>query len=60
MYFTFIAYRGESVICGGGRGGGWRFCEWHGLINYIDNKAKCRHLKNLPVRDLAAGVYQSL
>ncbi len=33
----------------------------HGLINYIDTKAKCRHLKKLPVkRDFAAGVYQSL
>ncbi len=32
----------------------------HGLINYIDNKAKCRHLKNWPVKDFAAGVYQSL
>jgi hypothetical protein len=24
----------------------------HGLINYIDTKAKCRHLKNLPVKGL--------
>jgi hypothetical protein len=29
----------------------------HGLINYIDIKLKCRHLKKL--RDFAAGVYQS-
>jgi hypothetical protein len=27
-----------------------------GLINYIDNKAKCRHLKKLTYK----GVYQSL
>ncbi len=32
----------------------------HGLINYIDTKAKCRHLKNYLLRDLTAGVYQSL
>jgi len=24
----------------------------HGLINYIDTNAKCRHLKNLPVTGL--------
>jgi hypothetical protein len=24
--------------------------ERHGLINYIDTKAKCRHLKNLPIK----------
>jgi hypothetical protein len=29
---------------------------YHGLINYIDTKAKCRHLK----RDFAAGIYRSL
>jgi hypothetical protein len=32
----------------------------HGLIKYIDTKAKCRHLKNLSVKGLAASVYQSL
>ncbi len=26
----------------------------HGLINYIDTKAKCRHLKNLPAKGLCA------
>ncbi len=31
----------------------------HGLINYTDTKAKCRHLTNKQ-RDFAAGVYQSL
>jgi hypothetical protein len=24
----------------------------HGLINYIDSNAKCRHLKNLPLKGL--------
>jgi hypothetical protein len=24
----------------------------HGLINYMDTKAKCRHLKNLTVKGL--------
>ncbi len=32
---------------------------YHGLINFIDTKAKCRHLKNWPVRDFVAGVYLS-
>ncbi len=33
----------------------------HGLINYIDTQAKCRHLKkNYLQRDFAAGVYQDL
>ncbi len=32
----------------------------HGLNNYVGTKAKCRHLKKLPVKDFAAGVYQSL
>jgi hypothetical protein len=27
----------------------------HWLINYIDTKAKCRHLKNLPVKRLYGG-----
>ncbi len=46
----------------------WRFhsivvssvgCQWHyhGLINYKDTKAKCRHLKKLPVKGQAAGVW---
>jgi hypothetical protein len=30
----------------------------HGLINYIDTKAKCRHLKILICKDFAAGVYR--
>ncbi len=39
----------------------YRSLEWmHGLINFIDTKEKCRHLKKLPwKRDFAAGVYQS-
>jgi hypothetical protein len=28
------------------------FLESHGLINNIDSKAKCRHLQNLPVKEL--------
>ncbi len=33
----------------------------HGLINYKDTKAKCRHLKKIdPYRDFSAGVFQSL
>jgi len=33
----------------------------HELINYIDTKVKCRHLKKIDLqRDFAAGVYQSL
>ncbi len=32
----------------------------HGLIKYIDTKAKCRHLKTWHVMDFAAGVYQNL
>jgi len=33
----------------------------HGLINYIDTKAKCHNLQKLTCkRDFAAGVYQSL
>jgi hypothetical protein len=33
----------------------------HGLINYLDTKASCRHLNKLTCkRDFAAGVYQSL
>jgi hypothetical protein len=32
-----------------------------GLVNYIDTKVKCRHLKKLTCKgDFAAGVYQSL
>jgi hypothetical protein len=31
----------------------------HGLINYIDTKAKFRHLKNDLKRDFAADVYLS-
>ncbi len=38
------------------RGGG-RECRNHVLLNYIDTKAKCRHLKNWPVKGL---FYQSL
>ncbi len=30
-----------------------------GLTNYIDTKAKCRHLKKLTWRDFAAGFNQS-
>ncbi len=29
----------------------------HGLINYIDTKAKCRHLKNWPADGLCAGCF---
>jgi hypothetical protein len=33
----------------------------HGLVNYMDTKAKCRHLKIFTCkRYFAAGVYQSL
>jgi hypothetical protein len=33
---------------------------WHGLINFIDTKAKCRHLKTIYLyRDFVAGVYLS-
>jgi hypothetical protein len=28
---------------------------YHGQTNYLDTKAKCRHLKNLPVKELCAG-----
>ncbi len=28
-----------------------------GLINYVDTKAKCRHLKNLPVKGLCAEIF---
>jgi hypothetical protein len=28
-------------------------CTYHGLINYKDTKAKCRHLKELPENDFA-------
>ncbi len=31
-----------------------------GLINYINTKAKGRHLKNLPAKDLVAGVHLSV
>ncbi len=32
----------------------------HGLINYVDTKAKCCHLKKWTFnKDFAAGVYQS-
>ncbi len=32
-----------------------------GLINYIDTKAKCRHIKIIDLqKDFVAGVYQSL
>jgi hypothetical protein len=31
----------------------------HGLINYIDTKPKCRHLKSWPVKGLCSGVYRS-
>ncbi len=35
------------------------FATWkrfqHGLINYIDTKAKCRNLKNWPVKGLLCG-----
>jgi hypothetical protein len=32
----------------------------HGLINYIDTKANCRHLKKIDLkRNFAAGVYMS-
>ncbi len=31
---------------------GWREVMDHGLVNYIDTKAKCRHLKNWPVKGL--------
>jgi hypothetical protein len=32
--------------------------EGHGLINYMDTKTKCRHLKKIDLeRDFAAGVY---
>ncbi len=30
------------------------------LINYIDTKAKCRHLKNCPLKGLCGSVYQNL
>ncbi len=30
----------------------------HGLINFIDIKAKCRHRKNLPVKGLCGRVYR--
>jgi hypothetical protein len=37
------------------------FGQPHGLINYTDTKAKCRHQKNLTCKGtFAAGVYQSL
>jgi hypothetical protein len=36
----------KKIIRGGGGGGG------HLLINYTDTKAKCLHLKNLPVKGL--------
>ncbi len=39
-------------------GGGGSHGHEHWLINYMDTKAKCRHLKNWP-RDFAAGVYLS-
>ncbi len=29
----------------------------HGPINYIDTKAKCRHLKNLPVKGILRQVF---
>ncbi len=32
----------------------------HRLINYIDTEAKCRHLKNWPVRGLCSRCFQSL
>jgi hypothetical protein len=41
------------------RGGSTVETRNHGLINYIDTKAKCLNLKKLK-RDFAAGVYQRL
>ncbi len=30
----------------------------HGIINYVDTKAKCRHVKKIDLeRDFVAGVY---
>jgi hypothetical protein len=40
-------------------GGRYSVAEHHGLINYVDTKAKTKP-KNLPLKDFAAGVYQSL
>jgi hypothetical protein len=31
----------------------------HGIVNYIYTKAKCRHLKNLPVKGLCGSLYLS-
>ncbi len=39
--------------------GGITYSQEHELINYIDTKAKCRHLKILTCKG-TAGVYQSL